>query len=96
MKRKLPRKFKLSFGEGEITEEVSVECDYWEPMIQFMEFDKGQAKGLKAIRFCFYHGKDFKRFGRAPLIVGEDEIKRLKKEIKKSKKIKSFLGKLLD
>ena len=95
MKRKLPRKFKLPFGEGNITEEVSIECEYWEPMIQFMEFDKGDARGLKAVRFCFYHGKNFKQFGRAPLIIGEDELKRLNNEIKGTKKIQSFLKKLI-
>ena len=82
-KRKLTRKFEFHFGKGVITEEVSIKCPYHEPTIQLLEFESGE----KSLRFCVYHGN---RFSRVPLIIEVKDLKRLKKEINKSIKIKDI------
>jgi len=84
LKRKIPRKFEFHFGKGVITEEVSIKCPYHEPTIQLLEFDSG----IKALRFCVYHGN---KFSRVPLIIETKYLKGLKEKIKKSKKIKNFI-----
>jgi len=84
MSRKLPRKFEFPFGKGNIIEEVSIKSEYHEPTIQLLEFDSGE----KSIRFCFYHGS---RFGRAPLLIDEKDLKLLKIAAQKSKQIKKML-----
>jgi len=93
VKRKLPRKFNLPFGSGLITEEISIENPHWEPTVQYMEFKEGHAKGLKALRFCVYGNKSFMR--NVPLIIGNGDVRRLKKEIRSSNKIKKFLKRLV-
>ena len=88
MKRRLPRKFEFHFGKGLITEEVSIKCPYHEPTIQLLEFESGE----KALRFCVYHGN---RFSRVPLIIEGKYLKRLKKEINKTKTIKGIMKDLV-
>ena len=87
------KKFRLSFGSGFIREEVKIKNPHWEPCIQYMDFTDGHAKDLKALRFCVYSKGRFLR--NVPLIIGENDIKRLKKEIKKNKNIHKFLKKLV-
>lgn len=84
--RKLPRPFKMPFGKGKIIEEVSILCKHHEPTIQILSFDSGE----KILRFCYYNGN---RFGRSPLMISENDWKRLKKAAKQCKEINSILNK---
>ena len=88
MTRSLPRKFKFPFGSGKITEEAGITCQHWGPAVQYLEFTEGKAKGEKAVRFCVYQrGK----FSRMPLLLDEEDAKRLGKELQKTDKLKRFL-----
>ncbi|MFQ5941316.1 MAG: hypothetical protein ACE5KA_06435 [Nitrososphaerales archaeon] len=89
--RKLPRRFGFDWGGGYVIEEVSIKCNIsahtWEPAIQLLEYDDGEQQ----LRFCVYTGKRFKRM---PLLIGTEEITALRKQIKKSRRIKNLLTKL--
>lgn len=82
------RRFQLHWGDGWITEEARSRTRYHEPAIQFLSFRSGD----RAIRFCyyrdgFYHG--------GPLILSEAHLPGLRREIRKTKRIRSFLKKLV-
>jgi len=68
--KRLPRPFHLPWGEGMVTEEVSVPREHWEPTVQLLEY----ADGSKTLRFCYYHQG---RFGRGPLIADAQDLRDL-------------------
>ena len=86
--REIPRPFKFHWGEGYVTEEVSVKCSIdensWEPTIQLLEYEDG----TQQLRFCVYDGR---RFNRMPLIMGMQEMNALAKLVEKSRGIKNLL-----
>ncbi len=85
--RKIPRQFKMPFGNGKIVEEASITSKYHEPTIQLLKFDNGN----KVIRFCSYNkGK----FSRSPLMIDEKELRKLGNAIKKEKELSKFISRL--
>ncbi len=62
--RKVPRPFKMPWGNGMVVEEASISSRYHEPTVQLLEFDNGH----KVIRFCSYNEG---RFSRSPLMIDE-------------------------
>jgi hypothetical protein len=82
------RRFELHWGGGWITEEARSRTPYHEPAIQLLSFDSGQ----RSIRFCYYH-EGFYQGG--PLILSEEHLRDLRKEIRKNKTIHSFLKRLV-
>ena len=85
--RKVPRPFKMPWGDGMVVEEVSVASKYHEPTIQLIQFNNG----YKVIRFCSYsHG----RFSRSPLMIDEKDLRRLGKAATKAKKIQKLISRL--
>ena len=82
--RKVPRRFNLPWGSGNIVEEASIMRPHWEPVIQLLRFDNGS----KALRFCVYSGK---RFSRMPLIISEEDIEELKEAISKRPEIRKLI-----
>ena len=87
--RKIPRSFDLHWGKGVIAEEASVMTPFHEPTIQLLAFDDGS----RSLRFCAYHKSSFARM---PLIVGEEHLEALAKEVKKSPQLRRLLKKLVD
>ncbi len=87
--RKVPRPFELHWGKGVITEEASILPPFHEPTIQLLKFDDG----TRSLRFCVYH-KSY--FGRVPLIVSEEHIEALGREVKKNPQIQRLLKRLVD
>ncbi|MBM4406284.1 MAG: hypothetical protein FJ039_08920 [Chloroflexi bacterium] len=85
--RKLPRPFAMPWGKGNITEEVQVIRDHWEPAIQLMEYEDGS----KSLRFCFYTKG---RFNRNPMMLGEEDLDEMAAELKSAPKIKAMLKRL--
>ena len=86
--RPLPRKFEFHWGKGLVTEEAYVPTPYHEPTVQLLVYDSGK----KAIRFCGYeHGK----MGRYPLVVSEEYLEALGREVRKNKELVRLLRKLL-
>jgi hypothetical protein len=88
-RRRVPRPFDLHWGKGVIAEEASVITEFHEPTIQLLAFDDGSA----SLRFCSYHGPSFSRM---PLIVGEEHLTELAKEVKRNPKLRKLLKKLVD
>ncbi len=86
--RKVPRRFNLSWGSGEIIEEASITRPHWEPVVQLLKFDNGS----RALRFCVYSGK---RFSRMPLILGEHDIEEIKQAISKKREIYELIKALV-
>jgi hypothetical protein len=86
---KVPRPFDLHWGKGVVAEEASTVTPFHEPTIQLLAFEDGS----KSLRFCAYHGSSFSRM---PLIVSEDHLEGLAKEVKKNPQIREFLRKLVE
>ena len=82
------RRFQPHWGGGWITEEARSETPYHEPSIQLLAYDSGD----RAIRFCYYHDGMYQG---GPLILSEDNLKDLRKEIRNNKTIHSFLKRLV-
>ena len=82
------RRFQLHWGGGWITEEARVRTPYHEPSIQLLCYDAGG----RALRFCYYH-EGFYQGG--PLILSEESLKALRKEIRKNKSLHGMLKKLV-
>lgn len=87
--RPLPRPFTMPWGKGQITEEVQVIREHWEPTIQLMEYEDG----AKALRFCSYQGG---RFSRNPLILGEEDLPLLREELRRAPRIEELLHTLFE
>ena len=87
--RKVPRPFDLHWGRGAIAEEASVVTPFHEPTIQLLAFEDGS----RSLRFCAYHKGSFARM---PLIIGEENLEALAKEVKRSPQIRKLLKKLVD
>ena len=87
--RRIPRDFNLHWGKGRIVEEASVEGQYHQPSIQLLEFEDGSL----SVRFCYYnqHG----RFQRSPLIMGKEDIDRLRDAVSENHRLRALLRKLV-
>ena len=87
--RRIPRDFNLHWGKGQIVEEASVQGEYHQPSIQLLEFHDGSL----SIRFCYYnqHG----RFQRSPLIMGEEDIGRLRDSVSENHRLRALLSELV-
>ena len=87
--RKIPRDFNLHWGRGQIVEEAYVEGQYHQPSLQLLEFEDGSV----SIRFCYYnqHG----RFQRGPLIMGEEDIGRLRDAVSENHRLRALLRELV-
>ena len=85
--RKVPRPFKMPWGNGMVVKEVSITSQYHEPTVQLLQFDNGD----RAIRFCSYNkGK----FSRSPLMIDEKDLRKLGNVIKKEKEISKLISRL--
>ena len=87
--RKVPRPFDLHWGKGVTTEASSAITPFHEPTIQLLAFEDGS----RSLRFCAYHKGSFARM---PLIVREENLEALSKEVKRSPQIRKLLKKLVD
>lgn len=87
--RKVPRPFELHWGKGVIAEEASTITPFHEPTIQLLRFDDGS----QSLRFCVYQGSSFVRM---PLIVSEEHLRDLSKQVKKNPQIRKLLKRLVD
>jgi len=85
--RKIPRPFKMPFGNGMVVKEAFITSQYHEPTVQLLQFDNGD----RAIRFCSYNKG---RFSRSPLMIHEKDLRKFGNAIKKEKEISKFISKL--
>ncbi len=90
MARRIPRYFNLHWCKGQIVEEASVEGEYHQPSIQLLEFEDGSL----SIRFCYYNQEG--RFQRSPLIMGEEDISRLRDAVSENHRLRAILRELVN
>lgn len=94
MARKVPRKFSLHFGSGEVVEEATYSGEHHEPTIQLMEFTDGDAAGSVMLRFCSYNGRG--QFQRDPLLLSETDIEALREALHQTPRLKELLRRLIE
>lgn len=87
-KKSKKRRFQLHWGGGWITEEARSKTRYHEPSIQLLRFDSGD----RSLRFCYYQDGFYQG---GPLILSEDHLAALRREIRNNKTIHALLKKLL-
>src|SRR5439155_1509558 len=87
--RKLPRPFKMHWGEGQITEEASFKGEYHEAAIQLLEYHSGGS----SIRFCYFNQRG--QFQQRPLMVRAEELSGLARSLKQAPKLRRLLSKLV-
>ncbi len=92
--RRVPRQFSLPWGTGLILEEAAIEGGLHQPALQLLRYELGEKKGQYAIRFSSYSPDG--RFERQPLIVNEREIRRLRREIQRSPRLRKLLLRLVE
>jgi hypothetical protein len=87
------RRFSVHWGAGVVEEEIRVHSQYHQPAIQLLRFTEGAASGSIEIRFCYYSHAG--RFQRSPLIIGEDDLPRIKGALKQAPKLRQLLRRMI-
>ncbi len=89
--RKIPRKFTMPWGDGQVVEEIGVDTEHNELVIQLLRYDEPHPD---TIRFCQYWLDG--RFQRQPMMLSEDSIPGLREALKASPSIRAFLKQLVE
>lgn len=87
------KSFSLHWGSGVVEEEVQSAGPYHRPTIQLLKFLDGEAAGTWQIRFCYYDHAG--RFQRSPLIVGNDDLPKLRAALMKAPRLRALLKRLV-
>lgn len=88
--RKLPRRFTMPWGDGEVVDEVGVDTDHNELVIQLLRYDELPGDTL---RFCQYWLDG--RFQRQPMMLHEDNVEALRDALKAAPDIRALLQRLV-
>jgi hypothetical protein len=88
--RKLPRKFEMPWGAGQIVDEVGVDTEHNELVIQLMRYDDFEGDTL---RFCQYWLDG--RFQRQPMMIAEADLDAMRAAVQQSPAIKALLTRLV-
>ena len=89
--RKVPRKFEMPWGAGQIVEEVGVDTEHNELVLQLLRYDD---MDHDTVRFCQYWQDG--RFQRQPMMLAASNIPALKEALKSAPEISKLLKQLLD
>jgi hypothetical protein len=84
--RKVPRKFTMPWGNGQVVEEVGVDTEYNEVVIQLLRYDEG---GAETLRFCQYWPDG--RFQRQPMMLGAASVPAMREALKSAPAIRDML-----
>lgn len=87
------KSFSLHWGSGVVEEEVQSAGPYHRPTIQLLKFLDGEAAGTWQIRFCYYDHAG--RFQRSPLIIGHDDLPKLRAALMKAPRLRALLKRLV-
>ena len=94
MKRRLPRRFALPWGAGEVVEEASIPARAdghgWEPTVQLLVYEDGG----ESLRFCYYDEQG--RFGRGPMLLRPEDVAPLRAALAGAPRIHALLRRLAD
>jgi hypothetical protein len=88
--RKVPRKFSMPWGDGQVVEEVGVDTEHNELVVQLLEYDD---LDMPTVRFCQYWLDG--RFQRQPMMLSNDAIPALREALKASPRLRSMLQELV-
>ena len=88
--RKVPRKFTMPWGNGNVVEEVGVDTEYNEVVIQLLRYDEIDGATL---RFCQYWQDG--KFQRQPMMLKDTDIPAMRKALKDAPEIRRLLQKLV-
>jgi hypothetical protein len=88
--RKIPRKFAMPWGEGQVVEEVGVDTEHNELVIQLLRYDEIEGD---TIRFCQYWLDG--RFQRQPMMISEETIPAMREALKAAPAIRELLQRLV-
>jgi hypothetical protein len=87
------KSFSLHWGSRVVQEEVQSAGPYHRPTIQLLKFLDGEAAGTWQIRFCYYDHAG--RFQRSPLIIGNDDLPKLRAALMKAPRLRALLKRLV-
>lgn len=88
--RKVPRKFTMPWGDGQVVDEVGVDTEHNELAIQLLHYDDFEGETL---RFCQYWLDG--RFQRQPMMLSAESIPAMREAIKSSPAIHALLRQLV-
>ena len=88
--RKVPRKFAMPWGEGQVVEEVGVDTEHNEVVIQLLRYNDFDGT---TIRFCQYWLDG--RFQRQPMMLSVETIPALREALKSAPEIRTLLQELV-
>jgi hypothetical protein len=89
--RKVPRKFSMPWGDGQVVEEVGVDTEHNELVIQLLRYDDPDIGDT--VRFCQYWLDG--RFQRQPMMLGSADITAMRTALKASPAIRDLLKQLV-
>jgi hypothetical protein len=88
--RKVPRKFSMPWGDGEVVAEVGVDTEHNEMVIQLLRYNDFEGD---TVRFCQYWLDG--RFQRQPMMLGADTIPAMREALKGAPEIRALLQALV-
>ena len=89
--RKVPRKFSMPWGDGQVVEEVGVDTEHEsEVVIQLLRYDDFEGDTL---RFCQYWADG--RFQRQPMMMSEELLPAMRTALESSPRIRELLQRLV-
>lgn len=89
--RRLPRKFSMPWGDGQVVEEVGIDTEHNELVIQLLQYDEYPDR---SIRFCQYWLDG--RFQRQPMMISEVDVGRMRQALKDAPELRAILKQLVD
>lgn len=89
--RKLPRKFSMPWGDGQVVDEVGVDTEHNELVIQLLRYDDLPGDTL---RFCQYWLDG--RFQRQPMMLADEHVEPLRVALRDHPEIRDLLKRLVE
>jgi hypothetical protein len=88
--RKVPRRFSMPWGDGQVVSEVGVDTEHNELVVQLLRYDELEGDTL---RFCQYWLDG--RFQRQPMMLPAAAIPALRDALKEAPEIRDLLRELV-
>jgi hypothetical protein len=89
--RKLPRRFTMPWGDGQVVDEVSIDTEHNELVVQLLRYDDDSIGA--SLRFCQYWPDG--RFQRQPMMISVGDIPAMRAAIRRSPELHGLLKKLV-
>jgi hypothetical protein len=90
--RKVPRPFKMPWGEGQVVEEASIPTEYNELVVQLLRYDDPDI--APAVRFCQYWPDG--GFQRQPMMISEHHLTAMRDALASTPTLRRMIAALVD